>query len=70
MSARELEILRLMACGMSNGGIAADLVLSGSTVATHVLQGLRVRDRVPAVIVTHEAALMQRGAPGSSAAAA
>ncbi|UTI64005.1 hypothetical protein NBH00_22025 [Paraconexibacter antarcticus] len=55
---------------MSNGGIAADLVLSGSTVATHVLQGLRVRDRVPAVIVTHEAALMQRGAPGSSAAAA
>lgn len=36
LSAREAEVLRLVACGMSNGQIAADLVLSEKTVARHL----------------------------------
>ena len=66
LSARELEVLRLMARGRSNGEIATDLVVSGSTVkthVTHVLQKLRVRDRVQAVVIAHESGLMQQDAP-------
>ena len=62
LSERELDVLKLMARGLSNAEIAGELVISGSTVKTHVahvLQKLRVRDRVQAVVIAHESGLME-----------
>jgi len=58
---RELEVLGLMAQGMSNAEIAASLHVSGNTVKTHVarvLGKLDLRDRVHAAIFAHQSGLV------------
>jgi DNA-binding NarL/FixJ family response regulator len=64
LTERELEVLRLVARGKSNGEIARTLFLSAGTVKTHVghiLAKLAARDRTQAAVLAYESGLVRPG---------
>ncbi|MGA2929470.1 MAG: response regulator transcription factor [Solirubrobacteraceae bacterium] len=64
LTPRELEILTLVARGMSNAEIADRLVVSAATIKTlgRVLEKLELRDRIQAVVLAYETGIVRPGA--------
>ena len=69
LTRRELEVLRLIAGGLSNEEIADKLVVSEHTAKTHVahiLRKLNLRDRTQAVVLAYESGIVEPGATGDA----